>query len=388
MLENWRRGKFELLLVNPQQVRALPGQKTDQADCQRIAELHQYRLLRGSFVPPKSVRILRDLTRRRVHLQQDRNRLINRIGRLLETANVKLGSVISDIVGQSGWAILQAMANGVTDPEKLASRKVSRLRASQQDLAEALNGRYDDHFRWLLRELLCELQHLDEKVADVQARIQSAMEPHLPAIERLMTIPGVDFTTACTLIAEIGLDMSVFPDAAHLASWAGLCPGNCESAGKRQSGRTRKGDRYLRRLLIQNSWAVARCKDGFLTAVFYRVAAHRGMKRAALAVAHKILVIAYYILRDGVAYREAGGDYFDQLHPERTARRLAKRLERIGYTVVPRSKGRAGSSYPELSLEERLRQAAGCRICARWGIACIHVRPRITASSHNASNSQ
>jgi transposase len=370
VLEDWRDGVFQLLLVNPQQVRALPGQKTDQEDCQRIAELHQYGLLRGSFVPPKPVRTMRDLTRRRVHLQQDRNRLINRIGRLLETANVKLGSVISNIVGKSGSAILEAMARGVKDPEKLAGRKVSRLSASDEELTQSLEGRYDDHFRWLLRELLGDLRHLDEKLAVLDARIGELMRPHLGIISRLMTIPGVDYTTACTLLAEIGLDMSVFPDASHLASWAGLCPGNCESAGKRQSGRTRKGNRYLRRALIQSGWAAGRSKEGFLMAVFFRVAGHRGMKRAAMAVAHKILVIAYHVIRDGVEYREMGGDFFDRRNPERTARRLARRLDRIGFAVIRKSK----SEPDKRSLEERLGAAEGCLRCARWGIACIHVR--------------
>jgi transposase len=258
------RWKFDLVLVNPQHVRALPGRKTDQLDSDRLAELLEYGLLRGSFIPPRAIRELRDLTRRRVALQGERNRVINRIGRLLETANVKLGSVISNIVGQSGMAMLQAMAAGKTDPEKLARHTTRRLKATREELVLALDGRYSDHFRWLLRELLEENRHLNEKVAMLEQRMGAKLSPHQDLLLRLCTIPGVDVITASALIAEVGTDMSVFPSAAHLPSWAGLCPGNSESAGKRLSGRTRKGNRYLRRLLIQSGWAVSH-KKGLLS---------------------------------------------------------------------------------------------------------------------------
>ena len=411
------RLRFELLLVNPQLVRALPGRKTDQQDCERIAELLQYGLLRGSLVPPKPIRELRDLTRRRVHLQADRNRVINRIARLLETANVKLSSVASNIVGKSGRVILHAIANGRTQPEWLAERALGHLRDKIPQLVLALDGRYSDHFRWLLRELLSELEWLDARVAELDWRISTYMEPHADLVRRLCTIPGVDRTTAWTLLAELGTDMSQFPDAQHAASWAGLCPGNAESAGKRFSGRTRKGNRYLRRILVQSAWAVAHKKDCFLTAVFYRTAQRRGMKKAAVAVAHRILIIAYHIIRDGGEYREYGGDYFDRQHPERTAERLARRLERIGYQVVLKpcapsaapaapavrspmkrdARGRpckcAERGLPCLHAQRpdpkitdprvsptRPRSTAAdpgeCKICAKWGIPCIHLRPR------------
>lgn len=389
------RWKFELLLVNPQHVRALPGRKTDQQDADRLAELLQYGLLRGSFIPPREIRELRDLTRRRVALQGDRNRVINRIGRLLETVNVKLGSVISNIVGQSGIAMLEAMASGKTDPEKLAACGTGRLKATHEQLVMALEGRFNGHFRWLLQELLDEYRHLNEKVAMLETRMADYLRPHQDLLKRLCTIPGVDVITASALIAEIGTDMSRFPNSAHLASWAGVCPGNGESAGKRLSGRTRKGSRYVRRILVQSAWAVSHMKDSYLTAVFYRIAGRRGVKKAAMAVAHKILVIAYYVIRDGVQYQEQGGDYFDRRDPEKTAKRLAKRLERLGFAVVPKapgceksraSKGHRKTPRPAISLE----QAGGCPRCARWGLACIHARNSrpLPNPAQDASNSE
>lgn len=380
------RSRLALMVVSPTQVRALQGRKTDRIDCQRIAEFLQYGLLRGSFVPPRRVRELRDLTRCRVHLQGDRNRVINRIGRLLETANIKLASVLSNIVGASGWAILQALARGVTDPEKLASYKAAKLKCTHEELVRALEGRFHDHFRWLLRDLLDKLAYLDGKLADLQARTSQYMQPYMPVVRRLCTIPGVDYLAACAIIAEIGVDMSVFPSADHLASWAGLCPGNNESAGKRLSGRTRKGSRYLRRLLIQNAWGVAHMKDCGLTAVFYSIGARRGMKKAALAVAHKILVIAYYVIRDGAEYQDPGGDYLDRRDPARTAKRLLARLERLGFPL--------GDPALRSRIAQRRRQpipldqAGGCQRCANWGIACIHARNHKRTTYPDASDSE
>lgn len=380
------RLRFELVLVNPQIVSALRGHKTDRIDAGRIAEFLQYGLLRGSFVPPRPIRQLRDLTRMRVHLQQDRTRTINRIGRLLETVNVKLGSVASNIVGKSGRAILTAIVAGRSQPEHLADLALGRLKDKKTELALALEGRYSEHFRWLLQRLLQELEWLDSRLAELDARLSEQMQPHTDVVRRLCTIPGVERLTAWALIAELGVDMEQFPDAAHAASWAGLCPGNQESAGKRFSGRTRKSDRYLRRLLVQNAWAAMRKKDCFLAALFYRVARRRGAKKAAVAVAHRILVTAYHILRDGSEYRDLGGDYFDRLHPERTAVRLARRIECITGCHVVLS---PHSEEPEMAPAERTTARRSrrrpsesanttgptpCRLCARWGIACIHVR--------------
>lgn len=403
ILEPARWG-FELVLVNPQTVRALRGCKTDRIDARRIAEFLQYGLLRGSFVPPRPIRQLRDLTRMRVQIQRDRNRVINRIGRLLETVNLKLSSVASNIVGKSGRAILQAISRGHTQAEQLAELALGHLQDKKAELVLALDGRYSDHFRWLLGRLLAELEWLDGRLAELDNRIAAEMEPHAELVRRLDGIPGVDRITAWVLIAELGLQMSQFPDANHAASWAGLCPGNAESAGKRFSGRTRKGDRYLRRILVQNAWAVAHMKDCFLTAVFYRIA-RKSMKKAAVAVAHRILVIAYHIIRDGAEYREQGGDYFDRRYPERTARRLTQRLHRIGYDVVltprpqehaePAAKATCSKRGRPCKCAERgivcthphqwpsrpkptpaPSTPEACSRCTRWGIPCIHLRPR------------
>jgi transposase len=374
VLERSQSWKFDMVLVNPQQVRALPGEKTDPEDSARLAELGQYSLLRRSFIPPQPIRQLRDLTRRRAHLQQDRNRVMNRIERLLQTVNIKLSSVASDIFGKTGQLILHALAKGESEPGELSRLAKGSLKGKRVELARATDGVADDHFRWLLRELLDEMRRLNEKLAELEARIRRHVEPYQEVIRRLCTIPGVQEVTAWTLIAELGVDMTVFADAAHAASWAGLCPGNCESAGKRQSGRTRKGNRYLRRALVQSGWTVTRKKDCFLTALFYRIAARRGMKKAALAVAHRILIIAYLVMREGVTYREAGGDYFDRLHPERTARRLTRRLERIGFEVslTPVSHSQAVAPEPGIPDDAAPKRRA-CK-CAKWGIPCIHVR--------------
>ena len=372
VLEAGKRG-FALVLVNPQHIKALPGRKTDQQDAERIATYLQEGLLRGSFVPPQPTRELRELTRRRTHLQGDRNRVINRIIRLLETANIKLSSVLSDVVGKSGRAILNAIVSGETAAGDLATYTSSRVKRSREEFELALEGRYSDHLRWLLGQLLEELDHVDRRVALVDLRIGQLTQPHTDLIARLCTLPGVDIITAHIILAEIGTDMSCFPDARHLASWAGLCPGNSESAGKRFSGRTRKGDRYLRRVLIQNAWAVTHMKDCALTALFHRIAARAGMKKAAVAVAHRILMLAYYIIRDGSLYREAGGDVYDRRNPERTAKRLARRLQRIGFevTITPGQRSMPSPQGPPLPGQT-------CSKCNAWGIACIHVRPRQT----------
>jgi transposase len=362
---------FQLMLVNPAIVRALQGCKTDRIDARRIAEFLQYGLLRGSFIPPKPVRQMRELTRMRVHVQQDRNRTINRIGRLLETANIKLGSVASNIVGKSGRTILDMLAAGSTDAERMADRALGHLRAKMPALILALDGRTDAHFCWMLSRQLRKLDGLDAELADLDRKTREDMEPQQDVIGRLCTIPGIDTTTARTLIAELGTDMSQFPDAAHAASWAGLCPGNSESAGKRFSGKTRKGDRYLRRILVQSAWAAARTKDCFFAALFYRIAQRRGMKKAAVAVAHRLLTVACLLICDGGVYHERGGDYFDRRNPARTAKKLTRRLEKIGFQVT--LKHTPLSPVPP----SQVVAAEVCSKCHRWRLGqCIHDQPR------------
>jgi transposase len=329
----WKKleGKFELILTNPQHMKAIPGRKTDQQDAEWIAELLAHGLLRASFVPSPEIRQLRELTRLRVHYMGEYNRVHNRIHKVLEDAGIKLSSVISDIAGVSGRAILRAIVKGEKSPAWLAYQAKSTLRtqARQQELQKALRGHVEEHHRFLLRLLLEDLEHVEATVARLEEEIARRLAPHETVIQRLCTIPGVDRVTAWTLIAELGLDMTVFETAAHAASWAGLCPGNRESAGKRLSNRTRKGNRWLRRGLCQSAWAVTHKRDCYLTAFFYRRAGRQGVRKAIVSTAHQILVIAYCVLRDRTEYRERGGAFFDLRHPERTRRRLQARLERL-----------------------------------------------------------
>lgn len=331
---NILEGQFPLLLANPYHMKAIPGRKTDQQDAEWIAELHQHGLLRPSFVPPREVREMRDLTRSRVKLVEEYNRIHNRIHKVLEDANIKLDTVASDILGVTGRGIIRSILAGHEDPGWLADKARSRLRKKQAELRLVLKGRIRDHHRFLLQGLMEEIEYVESRIARVEAEIERRLEPFQPDIERLCTIPGIDRITAWTLLSEFGTDMTQFPDAAHAASWAGLCPGNNESAGKRKSNRTRKGNRWLRRALCQAAWAVAHSKRNYLTAVFYRRAARHGVRKAVVATAHQLLVIIYHMLRDKSPYRDLGGDYFDQLNPEKTKRKLTRRIERLGYEVV------------------------------------------------------
>jgi transposase len=373
-------GRFHLTLVNPATVRALQGHKTDRVDARRIAEYLQYGLLRASFIPPKPIRQLRELTRMRAHVQHDRNRVINRIGSLLETVNIKLGAVATQIVGKSARAMLRRLAEGAARPEQLAELAMTSLRSRKAELVLALDGRPDEHFRWMLKGLLRKLDDLDAEVAAIDARLSEQMLPHEEQIRRLDTIPGVDRTTARVLIAELGTDMSQFPDAAHAASWAGLCPGNKESAGKRFSGRTNKGNRYLRRILVQSAWGAFRKRNCFLASLFFRISRRHGRKKAAVAVAHRILIVAWSMLRNGVDYQERGGSSQDQSKPERTARKLVSRLERIGFevTVTRASQPKVARQKETTVPQKKTTVPPGtCGKCWKWGLAdCIHVRPK------------
>jgi transposase len=327
-------GQFELLLVNAQHVKAIPGKKTDRRDSEWLAELLQHGLLKSSFVPPEPIRELRDLTRYRVTLCQECNRIANRIQKVLEDANLKLASVATDPLGASGRSMLKAIIGGEQDVTKLADMARGRLRQKLPMLQAALEGQVSQHHRFLLQELLDHLGFVEGKISRLEGEIATRLRPFEDMVRRLCTIPGVDRVSAWGIISEIGLDMNQFPDARHLASWAGLCPGNWESAGKRRSGKTRKGSAWLRRHLCQSAWGVSTKQKNYLSALFRRLAARRGVKRATIAVAHALLRIAYHVIKHEVDYADLGANYFDSLDPARLRRRLVKRLEGLGFNVT------------------------------------------------------
>jgi transposase len=325
--------QFELLLVNARHVKAVPGRKTDAKDCEWLADLLRHGLLRGSFVPDRGHRELRELTRYRTSLVQERSAEINRLQKTLEGANVKLGDVATDIMGLSSRQMLVALAGGQTDAGAMAQLAQGRLRDKLPALERALAGQVGPHQRFLLARQLAHIDFLDASVAEISAEIAERLRPFEPALERLETIPGVGRRTAEVLVAEIGIDMRRFPTSAHLASWAGMCPGNDESAGKRRSGKTRKGSPWLRSALIEAARAAGRTKRTYLAAQYHRLAARRGTKRAAVAVGHTILLIVYRLLSEGDIYRDLGERYFDERDRHTVERRLVARLEGLGYTV-------------------------------------------------------
>jgi transposase len=328
-------GRFtEILLVNAQHIKNVPGRKTDVKDCEWIAQLLQCGLLRGSFVPPVEIRQLRDLTRQRSQLVADRARVANRIQKVLEDANIKLASVATDILGVSGRAMLEAMIRGESDPELLADMAKRRLRAKLPQLRQALLGKVTDHHRFLLRTLLEQVDGVERLIASYHKRIEEEMAPFAQARDRLQTIPGVDRRTAECMIAELGVKMAQFPSEGHLASWAGLCSGMNESAGKKRSARTRKGSRWLRQTMVQAAWAASHTKTTYLNAQYRRLAARRGRKRALIALAHTLLGIVYHVLKKGTAYADLGPDYFERRDAGRLTRHLVDRLERLGHKVI------------------------------------------------------
>lgn len=326
--------QFTLLLVNARHIKAVPGRKTDVKDAEWVADLLRHGLLRGSFVPDRAQRELQELTRYRTSLVQERAAEINRLQKTLEGANIKLGDVASDVVGVSGRRMLEALVAGEDDPVGLAELAQGRLRDKRPQLARALRGRMGTHQRFLLGQQLAHIAQLDASIAAVSAEIEERLRPFAAAQERLRTIPGVGTRTAEILLAEIGSDMRRFPTAGHLASWAGLCPGNDESAGKRRSGTTRKGTPWLRAALIEAARAAGRSKGTYLGAQYHRLAARRGAKRAAVAVGHSILVSVYHLLRDQEDYHDLGGTYFDERDRQAVERRLVRRLEGLGHKVI------------------------------------------------------
>lgn len=328
---------LELMLVNPQHIKAIPRKKTDKEDARWLADLLAHDLVRGSFVPTAWVQDVRALMRTRKQFVHERTRHVQRIQKTLEQANVKLASVISDVMGKSGTAILRAIIGGETDPEKLAQAVTTRLSAKHETLVEALRGAVTARHRFLLEVELGYVEKIDVTLARIDKEAAAILEPFRAHAERLTAIPGVGDLAARMIIAEIGVDMSRFPTAAQLVSWAGLAPRNDESAGKRQSTRTRKGNIWLKSVLVQAAWGATRAKDSYLRAQFMRIKTRRGPMKAILAVAASILSTVHVLLARGVEYRDLGADYFDTRDRAKLVARLTRKLDGLGYNVMPKA---------------------------------------------------
>jgi transposase len=330
---NILEGQFEILLVNARHVRNVPGRKTDVKDCEWLAQLLQCGLLRGSFVPPRHQRELRDLTRSRTQLTRQVASVANRIHKVLEDTNIKIGLVATDIVGVSGRRIITALIEGEADTAKMADMALGRMREKIPLLEQALVGKVTEHHRFLLKALLDQLTYLESQIERFNQRIEQEAHPFERAITALIPIPGFDRISAQCVIAEIGPGLETFPSHAHLCSWAKVCPGNNESAGKRKSGATGHGNRWLEAMLFQVAWAATRKKGSYFQAQFRRLAGRRGRKRAIVAVAHSILTDVYFILKHGRTYKDLGADHFDRISRDRVRRYHVKRLQDLGYKV-------------------------------------------------------
>jgi transposase len=321
----------ELVLANAMHIRNVPGRKTDINDAMWIADLLAHGLIRGSFVPPQPIQEMRDLTRTRKQLVREAAQHSQRIQKTLEDANIKLASVVSDILGASGRAVLDALVGGVTDPEALADRTTGRLKTSRHDLVEALRGHVRPHHCFLIKLHLDQIDTLQKAVREVEARLGNALSPFRDLVGLLTTMPGISETTANVIVSEVGADMSRFPTAGHLISWAGLCPRSDESAGKRRSTRLRKGGQWLKATLVQSAWPASRKKGSYLKALFHRIRSRRGPKKAIVAVAASMLTAAYHMLKTGVVYQDLTDTYFDGRDRTKIAKRLVKRLHDLGY---------------------------------------------------------
>jgi transposase len=333
---NILEGRFELFVVNAQAIKRMPGRKTDMTDAEWIATLMQHGLLQRSFIPDRLQSELRELSRYRLRLLQERTRFANRLQKVLEGTNIKLSAVVSDLQGVSAQAILRQLLAGETDPHVLAERAKTSLRRQRAELERALVGQITSHQRYLLSDLLVHLDFLDDQIAQQEAHVEqqlSRMPRYAEVVQLLDTIPGIDRQLAILIVAEIGVDMSRFPSDRHLTAWAGVAPGNNETGGKRRLGQTRQGNKYLCSGLVLGAHGAARTKGSYLQSLYHRIAARRGKGRAAVAVGRTILQMAYYLISRNQVYRELGANYLDALDQQRTAKRLIQRLEALGFEV-------------------------------------------------------
>lgn len=329
---NLLEGAFEILVVNAAHIKKF-GNKTDVTDAEWLADLLRHGLLRGSFIPSARQRALRDLTRYRTRLIDDHSREVNRVQKVLEDANLKLASVASDVMGVSGRAILAQLIEGQSDPVVLADLAKGRLREKRAALEQALTGRFTAHHRFLLIQHLSHIDYLDEQIAKLDAEIVDQIRPFQAAVDRWDQLPGINQRGGQVIVAEVGADLKPFADGPHLASWGGMCPGNQESAGKRQSGKTRKGSKWLRRALVEAAHGAARTKNSYFATLYHRLAGRRGRKRALVAVGHSLLVTGYTLITRQVDYQDLGANYFDELNKDAVKRRTVKRLEQLGFQV-------------------------------------------------------
>ena len=326
-------GEFALVLANAAHVKNVPGRKTDVNDAMWLAELLAHGLIRASFVPDPQTQEMRTLLRTRKQFTRENSRQVQRVQKTLEDANIKLDSVLSDVMGKSGRAMIEALIAGETNPVKLASLADRRVKASQDELRESLRGRVTKHHRFLLRLHIDQIDALDAAIAKIDAEVQADLAPFRAAVEQVISIPGIKEIGAEVILSEIGIDMSRFPSAAHLISWACICPRNDESAGKRRSNRVRRGSVWLKTTVVQCAWAAVKKKDSYLQAQFFRIRARRGDRKAILAVAASMLTAIYHMLKDGTMYQDLGRNYFDRRSNEVQKQRLVKRLAELGYAA-------------------------------------------------------